>query len=75
MAVFYSKNKKNSMYFINFNGIKISDQICSYLKMTFEDYINTIKTCGGKYSPKYGWFLPNEDSAVKCCVMLNLWKK
>lgn len=75
MEVTYKKNKNNSMYFIEVNGIRIITEICNNLGITFEEYINIVKLCGGKYSPKWGWFLPNEDSASNCAVTLNLMQK
>lgn len=75
MKISYYKNKNNSMHFIDIDGIRILNNICQYLGMSLEEYINTIKLCGGKYSPKHGWFLPNEDAAIECVVLLNLLKK
>ena len=71
----YSKSKKNNMYFIDIDGIKITEKICEYLHITIEEYVETIMACGGKYSHKYGFFLPNEDSAIACVVALTLIQK
>lgn len=72
MNISYKKNKSNSMYFIESNGIRITTQICNSLGISLNEYINIIKSCGGKFSPKWGWFLPNEDCAIKCAIVLNL---
>jgi len=74
-AISYAKNNKNFMYFLEIDGMKIPKQICEYLNMSFEEYIHTIQLCGGKYSSKYGWYLSNEENAMKCCVLLSLLKK
>ncbi len=68
----YVKNKNNSMYFIEIDGMRIAEKVCEYLNISLEEYINTIIQCGGKYSPKYGMFLPNEECANECVVILTL---
>lgn len=75
MTISYIKNNNNSMYFLQIDNVRIASKICEYLNMSFEEYIDTIQLCGGKYSPKYGWFLPNEDCAMKACVTLSLLKR
>ena len=71
----YSKSKTNKMYFIDIDGVKIAEKICEYLNITLDEYIETVKACGGKYSSKYGLFLPDEDSANQCVVILTLMQK
>lgn len=75
MSISYKKNKSNSMYFIESDGIRITTYICKSLGISLNEYIDIVKMCGGKFSPKWGWFLPNEDSAIKCSITLNLLKK
>lgn len=71
----YVKHKNSSIYFIVINNVRIVTYVCNELNISFEEYVNTIQLCGGKFSPKWGWFLPNEDKAINCCVMLNLLKR
>lgn len=75
MNISYTKQKNSSKYFIEINGTKIVSHICNELNIQFEEYINILQICGGRFSNKWGWYLPSEEKALNCCIMLNLLKK
>lgn len=72
----YIKGTKNSMYFITFDGMKfMASSVDNNLDISFDEYLEILRCCGGKHSPKYGWFLPNEEAAIKATVTLSLLQK